>query len=117
MLAQGVTGAGAAFNVEVAGGRGECAPFWLEIQGSAGSLRLEGGAARGLQAGRVTLLENGEPVAADEGELATLPDAAVNVGGVYAEFRDDIGRGSRRVAGFGEALELTRRIDAILARR
>ena len=113
MLVQGLCAEDAAFTVEVAGGRTRETPFWLEIQGETGVLRLEGGAPRGLQSGRIGLLQNGERVAVDEGELAGLPDAAVNVGGVYAMLRDDIRQGSRRVAGFADAVALTRVVEAL----
>ena len=113
MLVQGLGAGGAAFTVEVAGGRKGETPFWLEIQGETGVLRLDGGAPRGLQSGRIGLVQNGERVAVDEGELTGLPDAAVNVGGVYATLRDDIRRGSRRTAGFADAVALTKMVEAL----
>ena len=100
--------------VVAAGRKGET-PFWLEIQGETGVLRLEGGAPRGLQSGRIGLLQNGERVAVDEGELAGLPDAAVNVGGVYAMLRDDNLRGSRSTAGFADAVKLTKVVEAVFS--
>ena len=66
-----------------------------------GTLRLEGGAARGVQSGRLRLSLGGVPQHVDEGELAGLPDAVANVAGVYAALRDDIAR-------FGHAAKLTR---------
>ena len=113
LLVQGGFEGGAPFAVEVAGGRKSETPFWLDIQGEKGALRLDGGAPRGLQSGRVGLLENGERVAVDEGELKALPDAAVNVGGVYAALRDDIRQGANRVAGFDHAVQLSRLIEAV----
>ena len=115
MLVQGQGAGGAPFTVEVAGGRKGETPFWLEIQGETGVLRLEGGAPRGLQSGRIGLLQNGERVAVDEGELAGLPDAAVNVGGVYAMLRDDNLRGSRSTAGFADAVKLTKVVEAVFS--
>ncbi len=97
----------------MAGGRKSETPFRLDIQGEKGSLRLDGGAPRGLQSGRIGLLENGERVAVDEGELKTLPDAAVNVGGVYAALRDSIRQGSKRATGFDHAVQLSRWIEAV----
>jgi len=37
--------------MEVAGGRKNDTPFYLEVVGEKGSLRLDGGAPRGLQSG------------------------------------------------------------------
>lgn len=113
LLVQGSFDDGALFAIEVAGGRKDDTPFWLEIQGEKGSVRLDGGAPRGLQSGRIGLLQNGERVAVDEGELAGLPDAAVNVGGVYAELRNDIRGGVFRVTGFSHAVKLSRLIEDV----
>ena len=110
---QGGFDEGGLFAIEVAGGRKGETPFWLDVQGDEGALRLDGGAPRGLQSGRIGLLENGERVAVDEGELAALPDAAVNVGGVYAALRDDIWQGSNQAAGFDHAVQLSRLIEAV----
>ena len=74
LLAQGRFAGGAPFTLEVAGGRRGETPFWLELVGESGTLRLDGGAPRGLQSGRIGLLENGRRVLIDEGELASLPD-------------------------------------------
>ncbi len=115
MLVQGAAEGGASFSVEVAGGRKGETPFWLEIQGESGVLRLDGGAPRGLQSGRIGLLQDGERVAVDEGELARLPDAAVNVGGVYARLRDDIRQHAREVTGFDRTVALSRLVEGILA--
>jgi len=114
LLVQGHFEDGMPFGAEVAGGRKRDTPFYLDIVGEDGTLRLEGGAPRGLQAGRVALLRDGEPVTLDEGELAALPDAAVNVGGVYAALRDDIAGGKTTVPGFHDAARLTRMIEAVL---
>lgn len=113
LLVQGSFDGGAPFAMEVAGGRKRDTPFWLEIQGEKGSLCLDGGAPRGLQSGRIGLLENGERVAVDEGELAGLPDPAVNVAGVYAALRDDIRGGVIRVAGFSHAVKLSQLIENV----
>ncbi len=114
LLAQGRLDGGAPFAIEVAGGRKGETPFWLDIVGETGHLRLEGGAPRGLQSGRIGLLHDGNRVAVDEGELAALPDAAVNVGGVYAALRDDIHRNTARTTGFAHAVHLSRLIETVL---
>ena len=92
LLVQGRLESGAQFTMEVAGGREDQTPFWLELVGEDGTLRLDGGAPRGLQSGRIGLLEKVERIAVDEGELARLPDPAVNVAGIYASLRVDQAR-------------------------
>lgn len=111
LLVQARLRSGAALGVEVAGGRGPATPFHLEIVGEAGTLALEGGAARGFQAGRLRLLLDGAAQAVDEGELASLSDAALNVAATYAGLRNDIARGTREVTGFSHAVRLARLID------
>lgn len=114
LLVHGRLIGGVPFALEVAGGRETDTPFFLELVGERGRLRLEGGAARGPQAGPLTLAENGEPVPIDLGELAALPDAALNVGAVYAKFREDILHGTNTSPGFDQAVELTTLIDTAL---
>jgi predicted dehydrogenase len=114
LLVQGRSGGGVPFAIEVAGGRKGGTPFFLDIVGAEGSLRLEGGAPRGLQSGRIALLRDGERVMVDEGECRTMPDAALNVAGVYAALRDDISGGTSKVCGFNHAAGLTRMIEAVL---
>ena len=115
LLVQGRFDGDAPFAVEVAGGRKGKAPFRLQLQGEAGALRLDGGAPRGLQSGRIGLVENGERIVVDERESAALPDAAVNVAGVYAALRDDIRRNTRHTTGFDHAVRLTRLMNDVLA--
>ena len=101
--------------LEVAGGRTKETPFHLDLIGEAGHLRLDGGASRGLQSGRIGLVRDGVRQQVDEGELAALPDAAVNVAGVYASLRDDIAAGTRTAADFEHALRLTHLVETVLA--
>ena len=115
LLLQGRLSAGAALAVAVAGGRPASAtPARLDIVGDAGVLALEGGAPRGVQSGRLRLTLDGAPQLVDEGELAGLPDAVANVGGVYAALRDDIRTGSGTVADFDHAVALTRLVTDLL---
>ncbi len=114
LLVQGRLAGAATFALEVAGGRKGETPFFLDIVGETGSLRLDGGAPRGLQSGRIGLINNGTRVEIDEGELAGMPDEAVNVAGVYAELRDDIRAGSRTALGFDHAVWLTGLIETAL---
>ena len=114
LLMQSRFAQGGALSVEVAGGRPAETPFRLEVVGEKGTLRLTGGAARGVQSGRVTLSLDGAPQPVDEGELATMPDAAANVAGVYAALRDDIAQGTFEVTGFDHAVRLTQLITDLL---
>ncbi|UDL94392.1 Gfo/Idh/MocA family oxidoreductase [Lichenihabitans sp. PAMC28606] len=115
LLAHGRFAANVPFTMEVAGGRTKATPFYLDIVGEKGILRLDGGAPRGLQAGRVGLLRDGERLQVDEGERRGLSDGALNVAGVYAALRDDIVMGSSSVTSFAHAVRLTRLIEDALA--
>ena len=115
LLLQSRLAGGGALSVEVAGGRPPETPFRLEVVGEAGVLRLDGGAMRGFQSGRLKLSLNGAPEPVDEGELAAMPDAAANVAGVYAALRDDINRRTFTVAGFDHAVKLTRLVSDLLS--
>ncbi len=102
---------GAPVSVEVAGGRpaGQT-PFRFEVTGETGTLVLGGGAPRGVQSGRLRLLLDNREQPLDAGP-ASLPDAAVNVAGIYAALRDDIRNGTRTAPGAGHALRLSRLVD------
>ena len=76
-------------------------------------LRLDGGAARGIQSSLLTLSQNGR-VEPEQGERpADLTDTAINVAGVYAALLQDILSGSRTVAGFDHAVRLTTVIEQV----
>ncbi len=115
LLVQGRLAAGGTLSAEIAGGRPPEAPFWLNVVGEKGALRLDGGAPRGAQSGRLTLSLDGGLEQVDEGELIAMPDAAANVAGVYANLRDDIANGSFTVPGFDHAVRLTQLITDLLA--
>jgi predicted dehydrogenase len=114
LLMQGRHATGAPFALEVAGGRTGETPFHLDLVGEKGRLRLDGGAPRGLQSGRIGLIRDGDRQAVDEGPFAALSDAALNVAGVYAALRDDIRHGTSNVTDFGHAVRLTRLIEDAL---
>ena len=109
-------GGNAALVVEVVGG---CQPgngtFRFEVTGTDGRLALDGGADRGFQSGRLHLSLDGRPQSVDEGEVASMPDLAANVAGVYVDLRDDINRGTRTVTDFRHAVRLTRFITDVTA--
>ncbi len=115
LLVQGRLAQGGTLSVEVAGGRPPETPFRLEVVGETGTLRLDGGAARGFQSGRLTLSLDDAAQHVDEGELAAMPDTAANVAGVYAALRDDIAGGTATATGFDHAVKLTRLITDLLA--
>ncbi len=107
-----------ALSAEIAGGRPPPTPFRFEVVGETGVLVLEGGAPRGFQSGRLRLLVNGEPRAVDEGDMACLPDAALNVAATYAVLRDDIAEGTSTAVGFPHAVRLAQFIeDAVTSSR
>ncbi len=114
LLIQGRLTAGAGVGIEVDGGRlpGDTR-FRFDITGEQGSISLEGGAAVGFQAGRLALYINGDRQAVDEGELASLPEAAANVAAMYAALRDDIANDRRSVPDFEHAVKLTRLVSDI----
>lgn len=116
MLVEARLSGGGALSVEVAGGRSpEDVIFRLEVTGETGVLVLQGGALRGFQSGRLTLLLNGEKQHVDEGELASMPETAENVAGMYAALRDDILSGAFTAPDFQHAARLTRLIDDVMA--
>ena len=109
---------GVAFSAEIAGGRPPETPFHLEIIGEAGTLDLKGGAARGFQAGRLTLWLNGDPQEVNEGASAAVPKAAANVAAAYAALRSDIAHGTTTVPDFAHAVRLAQLIeDAAISSR
>ena len=114
MLMQGHLGSGAPFALEVAGGRSTDTPFHFDITGEKGSLRLDGGAPRGVQSSRIGLLRDGKRQSVDESEFAGLSDGAVNVAGVYKALGNDIRTGSSTVTDFDHAVSLTRFVEDTL---
>lgn len=111
LLVQARLSCGAALSTEIAGGRPPGTPFRFDIVGDIGVLALEGGAPRGVQSGRLRLLVNGDVQPVDEGELASLSDAGLNVGATYADLRDDIVGGTAVAAKFAHAVRLAQFIE------
>ena len=106
---------GGALSAEVAGGRPPEAPFRLEVAGDDGVLTLDGGGARGFQAGILALSLNGKALRVDDGELAAMPDTGVSVAGMYAALRDDILRGTTTAPDFQHAVRLARLVDDVMS--
>ena len=102
-------------SVAVDGGRSDDASFRFHVVGERGVLTLHGRAPRGFQSGRLILELDGKVQPIDEGELAGLPDAAFNVGAVYAALRDDIAEGRATVPDFAHAARLARLIRDVEA--
>ena len=115
LLLQGRLAQSGALSVEVAGGRPPETPFHLEVVGETGTLRLDGGAPRGFQSGRITLSLDGQPQRVDEGKLAAMPDAAANVAGVYATLRNDVLNATKTAPDFDHAVRMTRLVNDALA--
>ena len=110
-----LTGGGTLVTETVGGRPLDDTPFRLEVTGENGVLALHGGALRGFQSGLMTLTIDGEEQSVGSGELAGLPDAAINVGGVYAMLRDDIVHGTTTAPDFDHGVRLTRLVDDLLA--
>ena len=114
LLVQAKLDAGAGVGIEVDGGRQPSeATFRFDITGERQSLTLVGGAAVGFQAGRLVLLVDGKQQAVDEGELAGMPEAAANVGAMYAALRDDIVGDTRTVPDFEHAVKLSQLLSDV----
>ena len=116
LLAQARFVAGNALSVEVAGGRPpDAVRFLMEIDGQDGTLRIEGGAVRGFQSGRLTVSLRGELQAVDEGEVSGLPAEAANVAGMYVALRSDILSGTLTAPDFEHAVRLAKLLDDVEA--
>ncbi len=113
LLAQGTLAAGGTLAVEVAGVRPPETVAWVEVAGEHGVLRLVGGAARGVQAGLLTLSQDGKVEPEQENRSINLPDTAINVAGVYTALLQDILSGSRATVGFDYAVRLTTVIERV----
>lgn len=74
LLIHGRLAGGGALAVQVVGGRpaGDT-PFRMDITGADGALTIDGGAARGFQAGRLRLSLDSEPVQLDQGRPQPCP--------------------------------------------
>lgn len=114
LLMQGRLRSGGPFTLEVAGGRAGDTPFYIEIAGENGSLRLEGGAPRGAQASRLGLLFDGARQIVGQAEDAGLSDGAINVAGIYEALGNDIRHRSSTVVDFDHAVRLTQLIEDVL---
>ena len=115
LLLQGTFADGGTLAVEVAGARPPETPASLEVVGETGTLRLDGGGARGVQSGTLRLSLDGKAQPTDEQQFVGLPGTAVNVAGVYAMLRDDFLAGKGAVTGFDHAVRLTQLIEDAFA--
>ncbi len=116
LLAQIRFGTGTALSLEVSGGQApDSSTFRMEIDGENGGIRLDGGAPRGFQSGKLTVSLRGELQPIDEGEAGAMPAEAANVAGMYAALRDDILTGESTVPDFEHAVRLARLIDDVAA--
>lgn len=101
--------------IEVAGGRPKEAPTYFEITGTAGSVAIRSGAMRGVQSGRLRWFLNDGLQPVEEGAIASMPDAAANLAGVYALLQDDIRNHTGTAPGFEHAVKLAHFKDAVRA--
>ena len=114
LLAQVRFDVGTALSLEVAGGQDHnSSKFRMEIDGEKGRIRIDGGAARGFQSGRLTVSLEGEFQPIDESEAGSMPAEAANVAAMYAALRDDILKGRATVPDFEHAVRLARLIDGV----
>jgi predicted dehydrogenase len=111
ILMQGKAASGTTLSIEVAGGRPLETPFRFDLFGEHGALRIVGGAARGVQAGRLKLSLNDLEEVVDEGEISRMPDGAANVAATYVALRNDITSGTSTVVGFDHAVSLIRLVE------
>ena len=115
MFLQAQLTSGVALGAEVAGGRSPDAPTKFEVTGTEGTLTVLGGAMRGVQSGRLRWLLNGQEQPLAEGPVSSMPDAAVNVAGIYAMLRDDILNSSANAPDFNHAVALHHLVDAVFS--
>ena len=85
------------------------------MTGTEGTLTVLGGAMRGVQSGRLHWLLNGQEQPLAESPILPMPDAAVNVAGIYAMLRDDILNGTANAPDFHHAVALHRLVDAVFS--
>ena len=57
---------------------------------------------------------NQKPQDSEEGPVASMPDAAANVAGIYVMHRDDVLNGMATAPDFGHALQLSGLLNAVL---
>lgn len=107
-LFTGRLASGVPFGIEVAGARDEAWPFAFELIGTKGTMTLRGGGPRGFQASTLSLWVDDVQVPTP---ALSLPEAAVNVAGVYAALRDDILEGTHHAPRFDHALALTQALS------
>lgn len=100
--------------VQVSGGRpADDCPFRLDLVGIQGVLSLVGGTPRGFQAGRLSLLRDGHPLATPDPLTDASADPVVNVAGLYAALLADIGDGGGRAPSGPDGLGLARLLDLV----
>ena len=98
-------------------GAPDATPFHLEVTSEKGTLRLEVGAIRGFQSGRLRLFLKRKAQSVDECGTAAMPDTAANVAGVYAALREDTAEGATPVPGFDPAVRLSRLVEDVCTSR
>lgn len=105
---------GCVLNAEIDSNRLPDPPFRFEIIGTQGTLELIGGDPHGFQGGRLQMHSSlpSQPVAPAIPD--DVPDSAVNVAELYAQFAKDIRENTRTVPDFAHAARLTHLIEDVL---
>lgn len=105
---------GCVLNAEIDSNRLPEPPFRFEIIAAQGTLQLVGGDPHGFQGGRVKMHSSlpSQPIAPAVPD--DVPNSAVNVAELYAQFAKDIRENTRTVPDFAHAARLTRLIEDVL---
>jgi predicted dehydrogenase len=111
MLVLGAHEGGCVSTLEVTGGEAK-APFYLEVVGERGRLKITGAFPGGYQVANLELLTS-LPETPRLNPVTDLKNAPANVAEVYAQLASDIRAGARTVPDFAAAVRLTRLLDAI----
>jgi predicted dehydrogenase len=111
MLITGSHAGGCVSSVEIAGGLP--IPLRFELRGTEGSIEITGDHPGGYQCAKLQVhCSAGTQIHADAA-IPGLPDAAINVRQMWAQFESDIRAGTCSVPDFETAVRLTRLLDAI----
>lgn len=111
MLITGTHDSGCVSSVEIVGGMP--IPLRFELRGTKGMLEITGHHPGGYQCGALTVRCTPEAEAQPAPIAPGLQEAPINVGQMWAQFEDDIRRGSHTVPDFDRAVRLSRLLDAI----
>ncbi len=112
MLVMGRHQSGCVSTLEVAGGEAE-RPFYLELQGETGSLRIGGGFPGGYQGGKLYLSTSSSEEMELPHAVPHLQGPPVNLVESYRRFAADIHDGAHTVPDFNDAVALSRLLESV----